>query len=54
MLASYQEIDQIHVLVQDPALKDNYGFMGVQIYWWLMTFWPINKSFQASTGTIRA
>jgi hypothetical protein len=54
LLASYQEIDKIHVLLEDPALKDNYGFMGAQIYWWLMTIWPINKTFQASTGTIRA
>jgi hypothetical protein len=29
MLASYQEIDKIHVLVEDPALKDNYGFLWV-------------------------
>jgi hypothetical protein len=54
MLASYQEIDTVRFLLEDSALKDNYGFMGAQIYWWLMTTWPVNKSFQASTGTIRA
>jgi hypothetical protein len=25
MLASWDKMDKIHVLLQDPALKDNYG-----------------------------